>query len=308
LAGSRRTTAIDGGAPGERVRWRRASAPASAANLGPGFDTLALGLALRVSVEVRPFDELSVTATGEGASLPGDASHLAVRVVSSVLGHRRFRLLVHSEIPVGRGLGSSGALAVAAAAAAGAVDPLSLAAGLDGHPENTAASVLGGLVAAAIVDGVVVARHLPLDPALRFVLVVPDRQLSTATARSVLTQQVPLQDAVFNLGRMALLIAGLADHTELVRAAGEDRLHQRARSALFPEAPALLERLSDHGALLATWSGAGPALLAACAGDASALEVAGAASDVLRELRVPGDVQLLEADRTGLVVEELGDT
>ncbi|MGH9094453.1 MAG: homoserine kinase, partial [Acidimicrobiales bacterium] len=97
----------------------RARAPASAANLGPGFDALAVALSLYVEVEVTPADRLMVTATGYGADLPTNANHLAARVVAEVLGHDQVHIAIHSDVPVGRGLGSSGALAVAAAAAAG---------------------------------------------------------------------------------------------------------------------------------------------------------------------------------------------
>ncbi|MGH9100808.1 MAG: homoserine kinase, partial [Acidimicrobiales bacterium] len=102
----------------------RARAPASAANLGPGFDVLAVALDLYVEVEVEPAARLTVTSEGEGADLPADPSHLAARVATAVCGHDRLSVHVRSEIPVARGLGSSAAIAAAAAAAAGARDPL----------------------------------------------------------------------------------------------------------------------------------------------------------------------------------------
>ena len=102
---------------------------------------------------------------------------------------------------------------------------------------------------------------MPLDPSLVFVAMVPDRALPTAKARQVLPAQVSREDATFNLGRMGMLLAGLADHRMLVREATEDRLHQDYRSPLFPEAPMLLASLVGGGALAACWSGAGPSLL-----------------------------------------------
>ena len=142
----------------------RARAPASSANLGPGFDCLAIALGLAVEVEIEPAARLTIHAEGEGAELPRDASHLAARVAASIIGHDRLEISVRSSIPVGRGLGSSAALAAAAAAAAGSPDPLGVAAAFDGHAENAAASVLGGLVAAALVDGRPVTCRLALDP------------------------------------------------------------------------------------------------------------------------------------------------
>ena len=212
----------------------RARAPASAANLGPGFDALALAVDRYVEVEIEPADRLTVRSEGEGAGLADDATHLAARVAVDVAGHDRLAITVRSQIPVARGLGSSAALAAAAAAAAGATDPLAVAARVDGHPENAAASVVGGLVAAGTVAGMPRAARLPLDPSLVAVVVVPDRTLPTAEARQVLPDRVDRQDAAFNLGRMGLLLAGLADRRVLVSEATEDRLHQDYRSRAVP--------------------------------------------------------------------------
>lgn len=279
----------------------RARAPASSANLGPGFDTLAVALALYVEVEVVAADELTVRTMGEGSDHPADATHLAARVAAEVVGHDRLAVTVRSSIPVGRGLGSSAALAAAAAAASGATDALAVATAVDGHPDNAAASVLGGLVTASTVEGVAVARRLPLDPALGFVVLVPERTLPTTEARAALPASVPHADAAFNLGRLGLLIAGLADHRLLLSAATEDRLHQTQRAPLFPESPALLAGLIEAGALASCWSGAGPTLLALCeAGAAPAVQRAG--EELLAAAGVGGTAMLLEPDLDGLVI------
>jgi homoserine kinase len=277
----------------------RARAPASSANLGPGFDALAVALDCYVQVEVEPADSLRVHSEGEGAGLCDDASHLAVRVATAVLGHDRIAVTVRSQIPVSRGLGSSAALAAAAAAAAGAEDPFAIAAALDGHPENAAASAFGGLVAAASVDGEPRSAHLPLSADLAYVVIVPDRALVTNEARSVLPQTVSRTDALFNLGRMGLLLAGLADPSLLAPAATGDRLHQDARASLFPEAPALLDALVECGALASCWSGAGPSLLAFTM-ESAAEKVCARARDALEDSGLSGRVMLLRADRRGL--------
>lgn len=279
----------------------RARAPASSANLGPGFDALAVALGLYVTVEITEADELTLTAEGHGSDLPVGPEHLALRVATAVAGHDRLAIHIRSDIPVGRGLGSSAALAVATAAAAGAPDALARAAAEDGHPENAAASALGGLVAATIVDDAPVARRLGLDPELRFVVVVPDRVLATADARAALPAVVSRPDAVFNLGRMGLLIAGLADHRQLLAQASEDRLHQTARGALFPEAAAIMATLLDAGALAACWSGAGPSLLAVATED-SVAGLDAAASAMLGQLSLPGVVLCLGADLEGVTL------
>ncbi len=258
-----------------------------------------------VEVEVEPADRLIVRSEGEGAGLSDDPSHLAARVAIDVAGTDRLAITVRSQIPIARGLGSSAALAVAAAAAAGAADPLAVAAHMDGHPDNAAASMVGGLVAAARVRGGVQAVRLPLDVSLAFVVIVPDLTLSTAKARQALPSEVSRESAAFNLSRMALLIAGLADSRVLVGEATEDRLHQDYRSPLFPAAPKLLAGLTAGGALAVCWSGAGPSLLGICRGaDAPRVQAAGEAA--LIEAGVPGQVLLLHADLHGLVIERDG--
>jgi homoserine kinase len=279
----------------------RARAPASTANLGPGFDVLAIALACYVEVSVEEADALEVHTTGYGADLPADGSHLAVRVAAAVVGHDRLRVAVHSDIPLARGLGSSAALAVAAAAAAGAEDPFAHGAVVDGHPENAAASAAGGLVAATVVGGRPLWRRLMLDSALRFVVLVPDRAIATEAARAALEADVPHEDAAFNLGRMGLLIAGLAEHRHLVPEAGDDLLHQPARGALFPEAAPILAGLRAAGALTSCWSGAGPSLLAVCT-EATLEAVSTAGRQLLEAHDVAGQVRPLDADLTGVTV------
>jgi len=278
----------------------RARAPASSANLGPGFDVLAIALDRYVQVEVEPASSLTVHSEGEGAGLFDDASHLAARVVTEVLGHDRFAVTIRSQIPLARGLGSSAALAAAAAAAAGAEDPFAVAAAHDGHPENAAASVFGGLVAATTVDGRPEYAPLPLSDDLVFVVIIPERNLSTPEARKVLPETLSRADTTFNLGRMGLLLAGLADHVHLVAAATEDRMHQTQRSQLFPEAPGLLDDLVEAGALASCWSGAGPTLLGMVT-ESNAVVVQAGAESAMRKAGVAGTTAVLRPDRGGLV-------
>jgi homoserine kinase len=253
-----------------------------------------------VSVDVEPASSLRVHSEGEGSGLFDDASHLAARVATEILGHDRCAITVRSQIPVARGLGSSAALAAAAAAAAGADDPFVVAAAYDGHPENAAASVFGGLIAASTVEGRPVHAPLSIADDLAFVAIVPDRNLATPEARHVLPETIPRADAVFNLGRMGLLLAGLAEPAYLVAEATADRIHQAARTALFPEAPDLLRSLIDAGALAASWSGAGPTLIG-IARTGSVEAVRSGAETSLATSGLSGRVLTLRPDRQGIV-------
>jgi homoserine kinase len=164
---------------------------------------------------------------------------------------------------------------------------------------------VGGLVAATLVRGAVRAVRMPLDGGLVFVAMVPERPLPTAKARQALPQDVSRSDATFNLGRLSLLLAGLADRSLLIREATEDRLHQDYRSPLFPEAPQLLARVVKAGALASCWSGAGPTLLGICDGGHGE-QVRAGAQQAMEEIGVPGRALLLRTDIEGLIVEGSG--
>jgi homoserine kinase len=278
-----------------------ARVPASSANLGPGFDCLAVALTMYLEVSLELADEFSISSEGCGAGLFDDENNLGARIAADVLGHSNFSMHVKSEIPLTRGLGSSAALAVAAAVAAGANDPLTISSRVEGHAENAAASLLGGLVVAtADVADDVVARSLALDAEWRFVAVIPDEELSTLDARAVLPKRVPFADAVRNLSAMGLLLAGLADHDAFVDGAMDDYLHQPYRMGLLSFAQPLLDTLRVSGAAGSCWSGAGSTMLGLCVAD-KAEGVADAARSFLHDQGVAGVVHVLEADRIGLV-------
>ena len=281
----------------------RARVPASSANLGPGFDALGVALSLYVDVTVSEADEFSITSDGCGAGLFDTPDHMAAVIAREVVGHDRFHIHVDSDIPLSRGLGSSASLALAAAAAAGASDPLAIATRIDGHPENAAASLLGGLVVAAASDDYIVVRQLPLDEIWRFVVVVPEEELATADARRVLPATVPFGDAVHNLSALGLLISGLADHRTFSPLAMNDWLHQPYRMDLLPLARPVLALMREAGAVGSCWSGAGSTMLGLTTPD-TAETVARACAQYLVANSIYGEVHILEADRTGLVVSD----
>lgn len=278
-----------------------ARVPASSANLGPGFDTLGVALRLWTEVSVTPSDRLRIEVVGDGAGFAKNGTHFAAKIVRHVLGHDRVHLQITSDVPVSRGLGSSAALAVAVVAACGHPDPLTVVGLLEGHADNAAACVLGGLVTATMIDGKAVASRLPLDPDLTFVAMIPDQPLSTKEARHALARDVPLTDAVFNLGRMGAVIAGMADHRRLRPEVFADRLHQTQRAPLFPSSPMLLSAVVAAGALGSCWSGAGPTLLAICH-RTKAAAVRDAAAEAMVRGGVVGRALILDPDPIGLVV------
>ncbi|RYY51848.1 MAG: homoserine kinase [Actinomycetales bacterium] len=269
--------------------------PASSANLGPGFD--ALGLALDVhdelTAEVLPGDALEIVVEGEGADeVSRDAGHLVVRSFDAALdlmGLRRpgLRLTCRNVIPHGRGMGSSSAAIVGGIVLAKALvegvevlddrATLQLAHDLEGHPDNVAAALLGGLTI-AWTEGFA-AEALRLDVAVPVTLFVPDSPVSTEAARGLLPDAVPHADAAANAGRAALLVAALTQAPERLAAATEDLLHQQYRASAMPDSYQLVRSLRVDG-VPAVISGAGPTVLAFARG------VAGACPDGWRVLEV----------------------
>jgi homoserine kinase len=241
-------------------RRRVVRVPASSANLGPGFDVLAAALDLHLEVDVRETGSFSVLTS---LDVPRDRTNLVVRAFERLHPADSFQFRIESEIPLSGGLGSSAAAIVAGVMAADHLfeldaDVLGLAAEIEGHPDNVAAAIEGGLV---ICEGTRVHRFEP-PMGLEAVLVVPDRAVSTAQARAALPASVPLSDAVFNVAHASMLVLGLASaNWDLIAAGLDDRLHQPARAHLHPRSAELARRVRSLGALGATISGAGPTVL-----------------------------------------------
>jgi homoserine kinase len=291
--------------------------PASSANLGPGFDALGLALALYNEVVAEEADRVTVRVEGQGAGrlATGDRNVVArgVRAAYEAAG-RPFKgcaLICTNRIPLARGLGSSAAAWVSGLLAGNALlgSPLDraallqLAARAEGHPDNVAAAIFGGLTVSCTGPGGTSAVTLPVPARLRWVPLIPEVTSSTAEARAVLPASVPRADAVFNVQRVALLLAGLqADRTDALRTALEDRLHEPYRLRLFPWMPQVAAAARAAGALGCVLSGAGPALLAVVAdGDAGA--VASAMEKALQGAGIAGRAGPLEVDRQGATAD-----
>ncbi|WP_020017646.1 homoserine kinase [Promicromonospora sukumoe] len=256
----------------------RVRVPATSANLGPGFDSLGLALALYDEVEVRlvASSDVVVEVEGEGAGeVPLGEDHLVVRALRRTMDlagavPTGIHMTCHNVIPHGRGLGSSSAAVVAGIVAARALlaDPraidaatvLGLATEFEGHPDNAAPAIQGGATVAWTTDAGPRAVGLDIDPAIEATVLVPDVRLATARARAALPAQVSHGDAAFTAGRAALLVEALARRPELLFDATEDRLHQQYRAGVLGASSELIRALRDEG-VPATVSGAGPTVL-----------------------------------------------
>ncbi len=302
--------------------------PASSANLGAGFDCVAVALALvnRISVEVRGWSrgEIELTVDGEGAGeLAEDRSNRFVTGIETALRAAHgdvpdgvgWRVEMHNEIPLSRGLGSSAAATVAGLVAGNALvgerlttgDLLRLGTGIEGHPDNVAAALLGGFVVAAALDDGVEAVRFDAPRDLRAVLFLPERRLPTDDMRNVLPDSVPRADAVANLGRVALGVAGIATgRYELLRALSFDRLHEPYRAAVYPELPRLVGAAREGGAIAASLSGAGSTIIAFSDSVASIARIEASLTAAAADADLAGDLLVISPRNIGAAVTRNG--
>jgi homoserine kinase len=257
------------------VHGVRIRVPASTANLGPGFDTLGLALGYYDELDVELTDSgVRIDITGEGTdSVPRDETHLVLRTLRATCQRLGVdlpgvTLRCANTIPHARGLGSSAAAIVAGIAAgyglAGQTldqDALRQAADIEGHADNVAASLLGGLVLAWRDHAGFTALRLEPHPDLHPIALIPAEQSATSVTRGLLPDRVPHADAVFSAARCALLVHALTERPDLLLPATEDRLHQDYREPAWPPTLRLVRALRDKG-VPATVSGAGPTVLA----------------------------------------------
>ncbi|WP_273886658.1 homoserine kinase [Rubrobacter naiadicus] len=294
--------------------------PATSANLGPAFDAvgLALSLGTRISLDISP--EPVVEVHGEGARMipqgPEHPAYRAARFVAEMADEAElhFHLVQHNDIPPSRGLGGSAAALVGGAVAANdllgralaAPDLLNLVCELDGHPDNAAPALLGGLVIGTLTpEGI---KSVRLEPeGLRAAVAVPDFTVSTTAARRALPEKVPHRDAVFNVGRSGLLLGALATgEYHLLRVAMQDRLHQPYRAHLIPGLEEVIEAALEAGAYGASLSGSGPTIIAFVPEEV-AVRVASAMRAAFGKRGVEARAWALEVDLAGARVEPPGE-
>ncbi len=295
--------------------------PASSANLGAGYDCLGLALDLvdRIDLEVRGWSRgaIELEIEGEGANeLSDDRQNRFVQGLEAALVAVRgelpdnigWQIKMKNRIPLSRGLGSSAAATIGGLLAGntllggplGQADLLKLATGIEGHADNAAAALLGGFVVVDCSDSPPTAIRFNVPRDLKVVLFIPELRLSTAAMRDVLPAQVPLEDAIANLGRLAIGVAGIASGTyEHLGALTHDRLHEPYRAAAYPQFPALVQAARDAGAVGACLSGAGSSVIAFSDGLATLSRIEGAFSAVAADLDVPGRVAIAAPRNAG---------
>lgn len=305
-------------APDDALRTVTVTVPATSANLGPGFDTLGLALSIYDTITVSAFsdDRLDIEVTGSGAEqIPRDASNLVVRSIAHAYADSGrampgLRISAENGVPHGRGLGSSGAavtagILIAKGLLAEDVDLddttlLRLATELEGHPDNVAPALFGGLTIAWTGENGPQHKKLLVHRGVAPVVFVPGFTMSTSLARSLQPPHVPREDAVFNVSRSALLVAALTQSPELLLDATADRLHQDYRGAAMPETLRLVQALRAQGHA-AVVSGAGPSVLVLADGPGErqrSVDVADAVTDT------PWDAHMLAVDVRGGTVRD----
>ncbi|MFZ0547976.1 MAG: homoserine kinase [Candidatus Promineifilaceae bacterium] len=290
----------------------KVTVPATTANLGPGFDCLGMALGLHNEVTFTETDSgLTVVVQGEGAGkISADSGNLVIRSAEYLFHHvgRRpsgMKVVQENNIPVGSGLGSSASAVLAGLLGANALmgeplsrsDILTLAVEIEGHPDNVAPALFGGLVLAVQENGRSLIEPISV-PDMTVVIVLPEFNLPTADARGALPEEVPMADAIFNIGRMGLLVRALADGDyERLASAMVDRLHQPYRLPLIPGMPEAFTAVREAGAAAVALSGAGPSLIAFAPDNHEA--IAQAAEAAFAQAGLPIRHWLLPVDRTG---------
>ena len=299
----------------ERAGTIRVAAPATTANLGPGYDCLGMALDIwnTIEVELQPDGTPpSVRVTGEGTGeLENGPENLVYRSMEFLyreLGRSipEVRVNCANEIPLARGLGSSAAAIAGGLAAANALsggefnsrELLEMAATIEGHPDNVAAAVMGGLQLVVTEESTLYTVPVSVPASIHAVLFIPETRIATADARAVLPQELSVPDAVHNMARVALLVAGMAtNHPEYLAVATQDRLHQPYRQPLFPAMKLLMKAARDAGALGAFLSGSGSTVLALT--DGREMTVAYEMAEAARQASVEGTVKVTQPTALG---------
>lgn len=289
--------------------------PATSANLGPGFDCMGLALNLynRFTFEEKE-SGLIVEGTEKSFEDEDNLIYIAMKKCFEKVGYEPSGIKITSdtEVPVSRGLGSSATCIVAGIIGANELtggklshqDILELATELEGHPDNIAPALMGGCVTSVYEDGKVYSSKIKVKNGLKFYALIPNFKLSTKKARGILPKIVSFEDAVYNVGRVALMTSALANgEFELLKVAGKDRLHQQYRGGLIDGYDSIIEESERAGAYGAFLSGAGPTILIAVSAEDRSVYTR--LRSHVNNLKYYWDIRELYLDNKGAIVKKL---
>jgi len=286
--------------------------PATTANLGPGFDCLGMALDLWNTVELE-LDSEGIQITGEGKdTLSEDENNLIFQSAISLFDAAlvpvpRFSLTCHNDIPLARGLGSSAAAVIGGISAANEIcgKPFNnqqiarLAANIEGHPDNVVPALDGGLRIVIRQEENILSSPVSIPPNIRAVALIPHQPISTKQARTILPTNVRREDAIFNIGRVALLVNSLSTgDTALLKSATQDKLHQPQREILFPAMRLIFQAAQKAGALGVFLSGSGPTIIALTV--ERGMTIAYEMADIAEKSGVLSDLRIMEISQTGV--------
>ena len=290
-------------------------APATTANLGPGYDCLGMALDIwnRLTVSTLPAGSTpTVQVNGEGeGELAGDTDNLTYRAMAFLYDEADtpispLELVCQNGIPLSRGMGSSAAAIAGGLVAANALldepfsanDLLEMAATIEGHPDNVAAAVHGGLRLVVMEDNQIYTAPIRIPAELQAVLFIPENRIATVDARRVLPAEISVADAVYNMSRAALLVAAMeGNRPEYLKIATQDRLHQPYRETIFPPMKVIFAAARDAGALGVFLSGSGSTIMALT--QERAMTVAYEMFDAARLCGVEGRVEVTTPTELG---------
>ena len=298
---------------------RKATAriPASTTNLGPGFDVLGLALQLysTVSLEITGSSTEVVVSGVDVEKIPSTPEHITFQAVESIFQRsgvqqpKGLKLTIANGIPAIRGLGGSGTAILGGLLTANVLcgnmfslsEILNFSTAIEGHPDNVAASLYGGLVISVQEEEHIHTIQLVCDPALHVVLAIPEFTLSTQKARDILPKTVDFADAIYNISRSSLLVASIATgKLDMLPLAMKDKLHQPYRSTLIPGFNDVVEAATSAGALSIALSGAGPTIAAYCLNNMD--QVGNRMQEVFNQHGIPCKIKVLSADLDGATV------
>jgi len=289
------------------------SVPATSANLGPGFDSLGLAVDLRNRVDFYPSRFFSVSIKGEGENNPRlKGNNLFISIFNEHYGRltkkkQNFKFTFYNQIPMSRGLGSSSAVIVSAIASAHEAANIRVskrrilnhALVYEPHPDNITPAVMGGFNVATIEKSKVFSQKKHLPNYLKAVVVIPNKQMNTAKARTLLPKSYSKENAVFNLSHSSLTVAAFFNEDwEMLKLASQDRFHQKARMKTLPELFSVQKVAYESGALMSTLSGSGSTFFSMVYDDDSAM-----IANKFKQKFPDFTVKILDFDNNGLIIE-----